>query len=89
MEQGRKRGRGRGQLMDPQVPLLLTDAENSILMENCPLNKGKDERKGDQVLGRWESLRVNILEILVFMGDIICLTQEGVSHWCVLAQCPT
>ena len=52
MEQGRKRGRGRGQLMDPQVPLLLTDAENSILMENCPLNKGKDERKGDQVLGR-------------------------------------
>lgn len=52
MEQGGKRGRGRGQLMDPQVPLLLTDAENSILMENCPLNKGKDERKGDRVLGR-------------------------------------
>ena len=37
----------------------------------------KDEGKGDQVLGRWESLRVNILEIPVFMGDIICLTQEG------------
>lgn len=50
---------------------------------------GKDEGKGDQVLGRQQSLRVNILEILVFMGDVICLTQEGVSHGCVLAQYPT